>query len=443
MNDMKTTEQTKDGAPGPSTEVGHTDDRADKNSGVLQSRELPIEETNREWVSLLTDHPSLFWQTDLNLKIERVAGGALRILGIDEDTLLGEEVAEVFRCAQGDPDPKTVHTRARNGEKVFFSLKFAGYHFRATAHPVRNQQNEIIGVAGGAFDITDQHSAAKAEADAYQEIDRHVSERTAGLQLSNAQLNSELKQRYHAEERIHKLQTELAHMSRISTMGEMATTLAHELNQPLTAIMNYSKGCVRRIEQGDLPQNSLLEAMNHISLQAERASLIIRKLRQFVRKREPVRTPHRLDGLVSEMVTLCQPDLRSTGIVVFEEVPADLPEVMVDSTQIQQIILNLIRNSMEALQSLPREDRRIRISANAGQHEMTLAVEDNGPGIQPAIRSQIYDPFCSTKEDGMGLGMAISRTIAELHGGRLEIGERTKGASVRLVLPIDKGMKAK
>ncbi len=437
MSKIKTTEPSR-GPLTPASETRRTDEAVQSPGGPATSDRLPIEETNREWVSLLTDHPSLFWQTDLDLKIARVAGGALRILGISEDALVGREVAEVFRSGPDDPEPDAVHARARQGEKVFFALKFAGYHFRATARPVRNQHNQIIGVAGGAFDITDQHTAAKAEAEAYEEIDRRVSERTAGLQLTNAQLNSELEQRYRAEERIHKLQTELAHMSRISTMGEMATTLAHELNQPLTAIMNYSKGCVRRIESDDLPQHSLLEAMNHIAMQAERASAIIRKLRQFVRKREPVRAPHRLDGLVAEMVALCQPDLRSNGIVLFEEVPADLPDLMVDSTQIQQIVLNLIRNSMEALQSLPREDRRIRVSARMREGEMTLAVEDNGPGIPPAVRSQIYDPFYSTKEEGMGLGMAIARTIAESHGGRLEIGEMTRGASVCLVLPVEK-----
>ncbi|NNE08681.1 MAG: PAS domain-containing protein [Gemmatimonadetes bacterium] len=442
MSKTRTSEPGHD-AHASSSETSRRDEPAYKEADAAAPGHPPVEETNREWVSLLTDHPSLFWQTDLDLKIERVAGGALRILGIGEDALLGQQVPEVFQSAPDDPDPEAVHARARQGEKVFFALIFAGYHFRATARPVRNRQGEIIGVAGGAFDITDQHTAAKAEAEAYEEIDRRVSERTAGLQLTNAQLNSELEQRYRAEERIHKLQTELAHMSRISTMGEMATTLAHELNQPLTAIMNYAKGCVRRIESGDLPQHTLLEAMNHIERQAERASSIIRKLRQFVRKREPVRAPHRIDGLVKEMVALCQPDLRRHGIVLFEEVPADLPELMVDSTQIQQIILNLIRNSMEALQSLPREDRRIRISAGMRGGDLTLAVEDNGPGITPAVREQIYDPFCSTKEDGMGLGMAIARTIAESHGGSLEIGEMTRGASVRLVLPVEKRNTAK
>ncbi len=242
-----------------------------------------------------------------------------------------------------------------------------------------------------------------------------------------------------AEEDARVAQQRMTHVSRLATMGEMAAGIAHELNQPLAAITNYASAASRLLASGEEPEDVKL-ALGQIASQALRAGEIIRRLRSLVQNRETRREPADVNDLVTEVVSFSLSDARLHDVRIRAELAPTLPELLVDRIQVQQIILNLLRNGIEALAEQPANDREI-VVATALEHggSVTISVQDNGPGVPDAVVARIFDPFCTTKETGTGLGLAISRTIAEAHQGKLVYEPRpgTKGACFVLRLPCE------
>jgi len=217
-----------------------------------------------------------------------------------------------------------------------------------------------------------------------------------------------------AQEKLRSLQAELIHLSRVSAMGAMASTLAHELNQPLTAIQNYAVGSERMIDQGAL-LTDLSEPLGEIRRNAARAGEIIRSLREMTRKGEIVREPFIPDDVIKEAG-----ELASIGACADIDLQYDFNDgltVLGDPIQIQQVMINLIRNACDAVAG--RSDRRVRVVSEIAGGESVISIEDNGPGIPPADLPTLFDAFFSTKAEGMGVGLSISRTIIEAHGGRI------------------------
>jgi C4-dicarboxylate-specific signal transduction histidine kinase len=242
-----------------------------------------------------------------------------------------------------------------------------------------------------------------------------------------------------AEEDARVAQQRMTHVSRLATMGEMAAGIAHELNQPLAAITNYASAASRLLASGDEPEDVRL-ALGQIASQALRAGEIIRRLRSLVQNRETRREPADVNDLVTEVVSFSLSDARLHDVRIRAELAPTLPELLVDRIQVQQIILNLLRNGIEALAERPVNDREIVVStALESGGTVTISVQDNGPGVPDAVVARIFDPFCTTKETGTGLGLAISRTIAEAHHGRLVYEPRpgTPGACFVLRLPCE------
>ncbi len=251
----------------------------------------------------------------------------------------------------------------------------------------------------------------------------------------------DMRERRQVEEQARRHQQEMAHAARLITLGEMATGLAHELNQPLAAIVNYAQGCARRLESGTSPEalrQPLAQGLAHISTQARRAGEIIRRLRGFVRKSEYRRGAVDVNQLVTEMVDFCAPDARRYRVPVHTELDSDLPAVRADPVQIQQVVLNLLRNALEA-SALPdgREAAAVTVrSATADDGTVLVEVRDHGHGL-PADPEQVFEQFFTTKREGLGLGLAISRSIVEAHGGRLGAGTAPGGGAVfRFTLPV-------
>ena len=240
----------------------------------------------------------------------------------------------------------------------------------------------------------------------------------------------DLTERQLTETRLQELQSELVHISRLTAMGEMASTLAHELNQPLSAISNYIKGS-RRLLEASTDERSLQirDAMQAAGDQAVRAGDIIRHLRDFVSRGESERRLESVVKLVEEAGALALVGIRDQNVRVRYQIDPSIDLIMADKVQIQQVLFNLIRNAIEAMgQSAQRE---LLISTMAFDNNMlAVNVADTGPGIAPEVAQRLFQPFVTTKRQGMGVGLSISRTIVEAHGGKIWVESNPGGGTI-------------
>jgi two-component system sensor kinase FixL len=227
--------------------------------------------------------------------------------------------------------------------------------------------------------------------------------------------------RRRAEEETHRLQERLTHVSRLATVGEMSAGIAHELNQPLTAVANYAQACDRLLGLADPDIAEVRDALRQITAQAVRAGDIIRRLRMLARNDVVKREPTDINQLVGELTELIQLDAKSRHVQYTLDLAGALPLVEVDRAPIQQVILNLVRNALEALAEGSADARQVSLRTRLlPEGDVEIAVCDNGPGVSPTIAPRLFDPFCSSKPNGTGLGLAISRTIVKSHQGALD-----------------------
>ena len=247
--------------------------------------------------------------------------------------------------------------------------------------------------------------------------------------------------RVRAEERAWRRQAELAHVARLGTMGEMASGLAHELNQPLAAIVNHVQACLERIRGGAADSDELLVDMERVAAQAGRAGEMIEHIRGFVRKREPQRALCDLNAIVRDAVALVNSELRQSQVRPRLELAEGLPSVDVQAIQIEQVMVNLLRNAVEAMGEVAPECRRLSIrTARPEANVVELSVEDTGHGLTDQMIDRAFDPFFTTKSHGMGMGLNISQTIVEAHGGRLWFKRNPeRGATFAFTLPVSEG----
>jgi two-component system sensor kinase FixL len=228
----------------------------------------------------------------------------------------------------------------------------------------------------------------------------------------------DLTDRQTTERRLQDLQSELVHVSRLTAMGEMASALAHELNQPLSAIANYMRGSAHHLAADPPNRAKIQEALSKSAEQALRAGEIIRRLRDFVAKGEAERRVENLPKLLEEAGALAMIGAKERGVRLKYNLDSRASLVLADKVQIQQVVLNLMRNAVDAMEGHPR--RELTVSSQVGPQDMTLVcVTDTGPGITPAMFDRLFQPFMTTKSEGMGVGLSISRTIVEAHGGRI------------------------
>jgi two-component system sensor kinase FixL len=240
----------------------------------------------------------------------------------------------------------------------------------------------------------------------------------------------DLTERQKTEARLQELQSELEHISRLTAMGEMASALAHELNQPLSAINNYLKGSRRMLEgAGDERAATLRDALDKAADQAMRAGQIIRRLRDFVSRGESERRVENITKLVEEASALALVGVKDRGIRVTFQFDPSVDLVLADRVQIQQVLLNLMRNAMDAMENSDARDLAVSVM-QASDSQVRVSVADTGQGIAPEVAEQLFQPFITTKRQGMGVGLSISRTIVEAHGGRIWVEPNPAGGTV-------------
>ncbi|MEX2142129.1 MAG: ATP-binding protein [Pirellulales bacterium] len=242
------------------------------------------------------------------------------------------------------------------------------------------------------------------------------------------------------EDQLHERLAQLAHVSRLTTMGELVSELAHELNQPLYAIANFSEACLNLARSSPTPQdNELISWLEQICEQSHRAGEIIKRVYSFVRKAPAQARSVDINALVHECARLVQVNLRHQGVALRLELAEGLPEVSVDPVQIQQVLVNLMNNAMDAMSHLPRTDREIMVRSRCNETEaIEVSVTDRGRGAAEQNLERLFEPFFTTKAEGMGMGLSISRSIIEAHDGRLwaEPAADGRGLTFRFTLPL-------
>jgi two-component system sensor kinase FixL len=329
---------------------------------------------------------------------------AERIFGYSAREAIGRHISFIFpsdRLAEEDE----LMTRLKAGERVdhYETVRLAKGGREVTVSlsvaPIRDRSGEIVGASKIARDVT---AKKLAEASALS------------------------------------MQSELIHVSRLSAMGQMSAAIAHELNQPLTAISNYANAVQRMLQMEKLPPPMMIRAREitgKVAAQAIRAGDIIRYLRDFVEKREHERAADDLNDVVREAVKLSMMGRASSNVTVRLDLAQGLPLIPMDKVQIQQVLVNLIRNAIEAMAN--SDLRELAISTFSEGSSACLLVRDTGPGFAPEVAGRLFQPFVTTKADGMGIGLRICQSIVEAHRGNIKALNEPRGAAFLIHLPLD------
>ena len=246
----------------------------------------------------------------------------------------------------------------------------------------------------------------------------------------------DLTERQEAQDRVQQLQSELMHVSRLTDMGQMATTIAHEVNQPLAAIGNYMEAAALLLERGGEPEDSKLrQIMQRSGEQAVRAGQIIHRLRAFLSRGEPDRRPEPVAPLIREAAELALLGIKQNNISI--DLQPDLPEaeIFADKVQIQQVLVNLLRNAADAVAD--QDEQRVALRAEKTDGGVLISVSDNGPGLTDEVQCKLFEPFLSTKTSGMGVGLSVCKTIVTSHKGRIWAEQNPGGGTIfRVLLPL-------
>jgi two-component system sensor kinase FixL len=331
--------------------------------------------------------------------IESVNAATQHIFGYTADELVGNNITMLM------PSPY----REEHGEYI--------------ARYLRTGQPRIIGIGREA---EGQHKDGRRFP-----IDLAVSEVQVGSLRLFTGLVRDISARRRAEDEARRRSADLAHAARLSTIGELTSGIAHEVNQPLTAMINFAEACLRMLRSGNADTQKLEDALGQITAQGQRAGHIIRHLRRLARKGESERVQVELNDLVRDLLGLVDNELRASGIALHLMLDESLPGVKCDRIQVEQVVLNLVRNAMDVLEAGPMQGRELTIRTRADTGGIIeLTVEDTGEGLGADGGERIFETFFTTKADGLGIGLPISRTIIEDHGGRLWASPRPGGGAI-------------
>jgi len=279
--------------------------------------------------------------------------------------------------------------------------------------------------------------AETALKEARDQLDLKVQERTAQLRRTNEQLQSEIAERKRAEETVHKTQADLAHLTRVMTMSELATSIAHEVNQPLAAVVTNGAACMRWLAVEPPNLERARDSVTRIINEGNRASEVIKRIRALSKKTSLQKSALGIKEVIQDVLGLVGPELVKNRVLLTCDLKPDLPPVFGDRVQLQQVILNLIMNCIEAMQEVSQRPRELLIkSETSDRGQVLVSVRDSGMGLDAQQLDHIFEAFFTTKPEGVGMGLSISRTIIEAHGGRLwATTNNGPGATFQFTLP--------
>jgi C4-dicarboxylate-specific signal transduction histidine kinase len=286
----------------------------------------------------------------------------------------------------------------------------------------------------------EKNMANLAEKDLLLEKIRHLNENLEErVKERGEQLSQEIAERLKAEEISRQHYDQLVHVARVNSLGEMASGLAHEINQPLLAIRSYAEGCLHHLRSGKSDKKELMEVIGDIVLQAGRAGEIIQNIRDLLRKDEGKKDEIDLNAAIEEVTNLLGGEFNNSNVTVRLDLAEPLRKVSADRIQIEQVILNIARNGIEAMSGNGAAERIMRISTSADNRgNVEMAVEDTGGNFAALDPEVIFEPFFTTKKEGLGMGLSICRSIIETHGGRIWASANPRGgATVSFTLPTE------
>jgi C4-dicarboxylate-specific signal transduction histidine kinase len=255
----------------------------------------------------------------------------------------------------------------------------------------------------------------------------------AGFALQSALialLLLERRRRWWAEAKARENLAVVAHMNRVSALGELVGSLAHEINSPLGAVLNNAEAAQRFLARGGADVAEVRSCLDDIARDVKRADEVIRRIRGVLRREEPDPRPVDLAAVIQDALRLVKADARDRGVIVEVQLAPGLPSVTGDEVQLVQVILNLVLNALDAVAGVPEPRRRVRISAEAIGPSVAIRVADAGPGVPPALAARVFEPFFTTKPTGLGMGLSVSRSIVEAHGGTITVSSAAGGGAV-------------
>jgi PAS domain S-box-containing protein len=369
---------------------------------LLRKRtEDALRESEAAYRLLVENQTDLLITLDAHGRCRFVSPSVCRVLGVAEPALLDTPAAQLI-------DP-----RDRDA--------FAAAHAASRVAPFRAQAEGRLLVPDGSRWVAWMFSGTGGGAPRAAEVI------IAGRDVTD---------RRQAEDRARQHVETLAHLARVVTTGGMAGAIAHEVNQPLTAIIAYTQACIRLLRTGHAGTQEALEWMERVAAQAESAAEVLRGLRTFVRRADTRREPVHADRLARDVIELMRPRARESGATLAADVSADLPPLLADPVQLRQVLVNLIGNALEALERAPDAAREVRIvGSRAADGAVRLCVEDDGPGFDAATAARLFEPFFTTRPEGMGIGLSVSRAIVEAHGGTLTA-ERIPSGGARFCMAV-------
>jgi C4-dicarboxylate-specific signal transduction histidine kinase len=269
------------------------------------------------------------------------------------------------------------------------------------------------------------------------ELEQRVIERTQQLTAVNEEMRKEIIERQRAEEALQEAQEDLSRVTRALDMGELLATIAHEVNQPLTAIVTNGNFCLRRLEGVTPNLNELRAAIAEIVSDGARASAVISRIRGLLTKGVPRRTALDINEVIQDVTILLRTELSRNRVSLHTKLAGDLPRVFGDSVQLQQVMINLVMNAIEAMRTSTGRPRTLLIKSAKDRDGVLVQVQDSGPGIEPGLADRIFEPFFTTKAEGIGMGLSISHSIVESHGGHLSLASSSEGALFQFILPVN------
>ena len=285
--------------------------------------------------------------------------------------------------------------------------------------------------------MSQRKQAEEALEKANSELDAKVQQRTAELARANDELRGEMRERQRAEEALQKSQAELAHVTRVMTLGELMASLAHEVNQPLAAVVTNAQACLRWLALEPPRPDEARAAVERIVRDSNRASEVIQRIRALVKKSEPQMVALDINDLIREAISLEQREMLNQRVSLRTELASALPPVLGDRVQLQQVVINLVMNALEAMAPVTDRPRDMLIrSQRDDSNEVLVAVQDSGTGIDSENSERLFNAFFTTKPTGMGMGLSICRSIIAAHGGRLWVSPNAEhGATFQFTLP--------